>query len=346
MRGWTICVLGTAALAGCGDILGLDQYDLDGGGGVIDATTDTGDAQPDVKADVTDGGGSDVVSDVVNDVVPDSPFTCNTTTSMCVPDLPSGWAWAVYDPDARPACASGWAAPADVDEGIDAGAAVCACGCTTTQPNCATGNLAITSGTNGTCDNITTQTGTATAGCNGLNAFGTSGASFSVTPPAPSGGSCSPAPSTTLPTVGYAHVGRTCALSAAPGGGCDAGSVCVPNPAPFGMCISKAGANTCPAGFTNQHTIGSALADTRGCTACGCTFDAGVCSGTASFYTNGGCTAGTSTINADGTCHAIGGNHTWRAYSYSPTTNGSCAGTSVSADGGVAFSDLTTVCCQ
>ncbi len=342
MRGWTIGVLGAAALAGCGDIIGLDQYDLDGSVDATGTETGGGDAQPDVKGDA----GIDVVNDVVTDVVTDVSTPCNTTTSVCVPDVPSGWAWAVYDPDARPACSTGYATPHDVEEGLDAGSAICVCGCTTNAPSCATGNLTITAGTNNTCNNITSQTGSAAAGCNSLNQFSTFGASFSVTPPAPSGGSCSPDASATLPPIGFAHQGRTCGLSGTPAGGCDAGAVCVPDPAPFAMCVSMAGSNACPAGFPTQHVIGTAWNDTRGCGGCGCTFDAGACTGSASFYTNGGCTAGTSTINANGTCSNINGNHTWRAYTYTPATTASCAGTTASADGGVAFSDLTTVCCQ
>lgn len=337
-RGWTLGLLAAAAVAGCGDIIGLGDYDLDGSVDAFVPDTGTGDAQPDAQPDVK----NDVI---VADVV--IPPSCGPTTAVCVPELPTGWAWAVYDPDARPACASGYAAPKDVEEGIDAGPASCACGCTTNNPSCNAGNLTITGGTNGSCNNISNQTDVADGGCNALTQFTTNGASISVTGPTPTGGSCTPSPSQTVPSVGYDHQGRTCDMTATPGdAGCSAGNVCVPNPAPFAMCISQAGAQTCPAGYPTQHVVGSALTDTRGCTACGCTFDAGACLGTATLYTNTFCTTNAQAIPADGTCTQVNGNRTWRGYSYAPTTSASCAGTAVSPDGGVVFSDLTTICCK
>ncbi len=329
MRTRSIAVLVALALAGCGDIIGLDGYDLDGGS---------------VDAIATDSGGGDAQSDVVqNDVVPDGG--CNQVTSVCVPDLPSGWSWDIYDPDTRGACANGYATPTDVEEGIDAGAAACGCGCTTTNPTC-TGDVTITAGTNGACNNISNQTDTTNMACNTLTQFSTSGASISVTGPAPDGGSCTATPSQTLPTVGYDHQGRTCAFTGTPGSGCTAGNVCVPNPAPFTMCVSQPGVNACPASFPTQHLVGTAIADTRSCTSCGCTFDAGACVGTATIYTNTGCSTGQTNITANGTCTTVNGNRTWRAFAYAPASTASCAGTAVSADGGVQFSDMTTVCCK
>lgn len=332
MRTRTTGLLLALALAGCGDIIGLDGYDLDGSVDAIASDSGGDVVQADVKNDVVSDGGSDAPS-------------CNQATSVCVPDLPSGWAWNVYDPDTRTLCATGYATPTDVEEGIDAGPANCVCGCTTTNPTC-TGNVTITAGTNGGCNNISNQNDTADAACNALTQFSTNGASISVTGPAPAGGSCAPAPSQTLPAVGHDHYGRTCALTATPTGGCTAGNVCVPNPTPFTMCVSQAGVNACPAGFPTQHLVGTTLADTRGCTACGCTFDAGACVGTATLNTNVGCTTGATNITANGTCQQVNGNRTWHGFAYAPASTASCGGTAVSADGGVAFSDLTTVCCE
>ena len=77
MRRTSIVIVVVAALAGCGDIIGLDGY-TDGDGSVaLDATSD---AQSDVV-------GSDVApKDGGNDVVPEAA-SCNTQTSVCVPDL-------------------------------------------------------------------------------------------------------------------------------------------------------------------------------------------------------------------------------------------------------------------
>jgi hypothetical protein len=322
-------------LWGCGDIIGLDGYTDN------DSSTDaTSDAQGDVI-------GSDVVpQDGGSDVTP----TCNLQTSVCVPDLPSGWAFTIYDPDTRPACATGYGAQTDVEEGIDAGAAVCTCGCTTTNPDCHTGKLGITGGNNGGCNNFTNQTDVATAGCNTLTQFTTTnGNQVSTTPPAPSGGSCTPSGTQTIPAVGYGHQGRTCAFEAgAPGGGCTTGQVCLPSPGTFDTCVSQAGNVACPAdaGYPTQHVIGSSITDTRGCTTCGCAFDAGSCGGTVTLWTDTGCANNSTPIAATGTCTNVNGNRTWKGYSYVASTTASCSGTPVAADGGVVFADVTTVCCK
>lgn len=336
MRRTSLVIVVVAALAGCGDIIGLDGYTDGDGSVVLDATSDT--PQSDV---------------VTSDVAPKDGGTetgpvCNTQTSVCVPDLPSGWAWAVYDPDARVACSTGYGTPTDVSEGIDAGAASCNCGCTTTNPDCHSGTLAIQAGSNNTCNNINTQTDVADGGCNTLTQFTTSNNSVAVTPPNPVGGSCTASPSQTIPAVGYAHQGRTCAYEAgAPGPGCANGEVCVPNPAPFNACVSQVGTQTCPTAFPTQHIVGSKIADTRGCTACGCTFDAGSCGGTLTLWTDTGCSNNQTAIPATSTCtKANGNNRTWHGYSYVPQPTATCAGSAVAPDGGVAFSDLTTICCK
>ncbi len=324
-------------LWGCGDIIGLDGYGSDDGSVVTDATSD---AQGDVI-------GSDVTpNDAGNDVAP----TCNLQTSVCVADLPNGWAFTTYDPDTRGACATGYGSPLDVEEGIDAGAASCSCGCTTTNPNCHAGTLGIQGGTNNTCNNLSTQTDVADAGCNALGTqFTTNAGKIAATPPTPVGGSCAPSGSQTIPAVGYAHQGRTCEYEAgAPsGGGCGVNEVCIPTPGTSQTCIAQAGDVACPddAGYPTQHVIGSNVTDTRGCTTCGCAFDAGSCGGTVTMWGDTGCSNNSTAVPATGTCTTVG-NHTWKGYSYVASTTASCAATPVTADGGVVFSDVTTVCCK
>jgi hypothetical protein len=323
MRGRILVALAVVTVAGCGNILGLDGYT-----DAVDAAP--GDAQPDAQPDAPpagDGGG------------------CGNF-SVCAPELPSGWAWAMYAADQRAPCANGYGSPTDVEEGLSAAAASCGCNCTTTDPSCATGNLTITAGANNTCDDNTNQTDVADAGCNALGSFSTSGGDqVSVTGPSPTGGGCSAVLSQTIPPVGYDHQGRTCAYAGTPGSGCSAGSVCVPNPAPFAVCVEKAGVETCPSGFPNQHLVGTTVDDTRACGACTCTYDAGDCTGNATVYSNFGCTGASSTIPVTGTCTNVG-NHTWRTYQYNPTTSASCEASAITSDGGVAFNDPATICCK
>jgi hypothetical protein len=341
-RTWFLLAAAPLVVWGCGDIIGLDGYS-DGDSSVV----------TDATADVI---GSDVVGkDVGNDVAPndggnEAGPTCNTQTSICVPDLPTGWAFTTYDPDNRNPCANGYGSPNDVQEGIDAGPAQCSCGCTTTNPDCHSGKLSIQAGFNNTCDNINTQTDVADAGCNTLTAFTTSNNNVAVIPPTPVGGSCTASPSQTIPAVGYAHQGRTCDYEAgAPGLGCGNGQVCIPSTGTAGACISQTGDVACPAdaGYPTQHTIGTAVTDTRGCSACACTFDAGSCGGNLTLWTDTACSNNGTQIPATDTCtKASGNNRTWRGYSYVSQTTASCAGTPATPDGGVAFNSVTTVCCK
>src|SRR5579859_7487143 len=98
MRKTILLFCAVLPMVACGDIIGLDGY-TEGDGTAPDVTTDTGggDARPDVK-----------VSDAGKDVV--VPPSCGTA-SVCVPALPTGWAWAVYSPDSRPGCATGYSTP-------------------------------------------------------------------------------------------------------------------------------------------------------------------------------------------------------------------------------------------
>ncbi len=366
-----LCTL--IGLAGCGDIIGFGGYrDQDGsaadaadgggntggdGNGGSDGTTDTGIGDG-AGSDVVDTGadtGADTCAPTVEDCTNGKDDDCNgltdcmdsacTTGFSCVPPLPNGWAWAAYDQNARPSCAMGYGMPKDVEEGINAAAASCGCGCTTTSPSCRTNNLTITAGGNNTCDDVANQTRPSAAGCNATNPnFTTGGDSISVTGPAPSGGSCAANPSKSVPAVTYQNQGRTCTYAGMLGGGCANNAVCAPKAAPFTSCVSMNGMNACPNGFSVQHFAGTMITDTRGCSACSCSFNAGACTGSITFYNAGNCTSSTATIAVDGACHAVTDN-TWRGYQYTPTNNASCAASAVNSTGSVTFSDLQTVCC-
>jgi hypothetical protein len=337
-------------VGGCGDIIGLGGYtdQNEGGpnqeGGVDGTPIDTGyvdrrvvEACNGMPEDCTDGVDDDCNGQTdCEDVACKSGFTC-------VPSVPMGWTVVGYGQDQRPPCGTGYGSPTDVEEGVNAALASCGCGCTTTQPNCATGNLTITAGGNGNCNNLTNQMGNAAAGCNGVNSFSTNGDSISVTGPAPSGGSCSPNPAKMIPTVTYQHMGRMC-IANGYGAGCMNGNVCIGIPAPLVACISQKGMQACPQGYPAQHLIGTMLADSRDCTACNCKFDSGICGGTATFYTDNGCFMNATNVTVDGQCHGVP-NHQYRAFKYAPGTNASCTPSPSNATGGVTFADLTTVCC-
>ena len=352
------------ALTGCGSIIGLDGYTdaVDGG---LDASMDTGgdaigaDVAPvkDSASDATDAAADVVVEacvPVAEDCTNGIDDDCNgladcldpacTTGYACVPPLPNGWTLTAYERDQRAACATGYQNAVDVEEGINAPAATCGCGCTTTNPTCTGGNVSITGGGNVACDNVTKQTDTAAAGCNALTQFATNNQSISVQGPAPTGGSCATNPAKTVPAVTYQHQGRTCDYTGKAGGGCSNGNVCAPSAATASTCVSQAGTQTCPSGFPVQHLIGSTLTDTRSCSACTCAFNAGTCNGAATFYTDNNCTQNATSVTVDSACHGVG-NRTWRTYKYAPANAASCTPAAATPTGVTAFANLATVCC-
>jgi hypothetical protein len=125
------------------------------------------------------------------------------------------------------------------------------------------------------------------------------------------------------------------------------------------LCIEHAGTQTsCPSGFPNPpHVVGTAsdVSDTRGCSACGCSVDAG-CAGSLSFFTDNACTQGQQTVTANGTCGTFPGplgglgsppGPKYTNYVYAAQTqNEACTPSSPSATGGVSFSATQTICCQ
>ena len=365
-------------LAGCANVLGLGDY-RDAVDGSPEAALDAGidakvdppmDATVDAVADAQDAdAGSDSGADAVAmdaGCVPTGGEACSdgidndcngltdctdpacTAGYTCVPPLTSGWSWAAYDQGARPGCATGFTTPTDVDEGPIAQAATCGCGCTPTSPTCASGNLAITAGTSGVngCQNNASQAEVATAGCRALSApLITIAWKVNANGPAPSGGSCAASPSVNKFAVTYEHLGRTCAFAGNVGAGCGGGDVCAPKAAPFTMCVAHTGDVACPAGFSVKHPIGTVVADTRGCSACTCSFIAGTCGGALSLYSDNLCTLGAAPVTVDGTCQAVA-TANYVSYAYTgQSTGSSCTGSAVSATGTAVFSDLQTVCC-
>lgn len=362
-----VATLSSLLLMGCGDLMGLNGYTdaVDGGGDASrdaspDAVADTGadsaaDSGADASPDAADSG-ADACAPKTEDCTNGTDDDCDglsdcmdtdcTTGFTCVPPLPNGWTWATYAQNSRPACATGYGSPKDVNEGIVAAAATCGCACGTTNPTCTGGNLTIHAGSGGGCVNVTNQTGPASAGCHVLGAsFGTNNQNISVAGPAPSGGSCTPNGTSMVPALTYQHQGRTCGYAGAAGAGCTMGNVCLPKANPFNACVSMTGMNACPNGFPVQHLVGSNVTDTRGCSQCTCAFNAGTCAGTATFYTNNACANNPQTVAVDGACHGVA-NRTWTSYTYAPANAGvSCAPSAVNPNGAAAFSDLTTVCC-
>lgn len=331
---------------GCADVFGLGDYTEQDGGPDATATDATPDSTPDSSE--LEGGGDADASDAVTSDADDSGdagdgAVTTVCTGVCVPPLPSGWTFVAYDRAFRPSCSTGYGTPTDVEEGLSAGAATCACTCATAAPSCS--SIAVTAGDAGTngCNNQTTQTVTTDGGCTSMAALTTQGEKMSATV-TPTGGGCTPDASVSVPAVSYAYQGRICEPLGAPGGGCDAG-VCFPPPSPYGLCVYQAGAVACPTGYPVQYGVGSTVTDTRGCSACTCGYDGGTCGGNVTFYTGTTCNLQSQTITADGTCQAVT-NQTFKGFQYAPSATGaSCTPSATTPTGDAGFADLATVCC-
>lgn len=333
MRRVALALVASFGLTACSNILGLDDY------------FDAFDGSSDGAVGSENEAGTDAPSDGPCSKVDCSDPAC-MPTHTCAPPLPNGWLWTAYAAK-RPACASGYTAPTDVEEGIVAPPATCGCGCATSNPSCTTGNLTVTAGTSGGngCEDQANQLEPATGGCQDLTpAINSNNWSFNVKGPTPSGGSCTPAATTNKGPVSFGFDGRTCALTANVGGGCAGSDVCVAKAAPFSICVVKLGDALCPSGFPFKHTVGTVVTDGRGCSSCSCTLAAGTCGGTMTLYDDPNCTKNATPIAVDGACHAAPKKNL-KTYVYAPQTTASCTSSQVSATGSATFVDARTICC-
>jgi hypothetical protein len=328
---------------------GADGNESDGG--APDASDGGGHAGSDAGSDAGFDSGVDAGQDAGSPCPTSSGFVC---TSQAVP---AGWTVVAYDDSAGPlpSCSGAYASPTSVYEGPFP-PATCGCSCSVGTPgSCTTGNFSVDLGT-GAC---TAPSGPFPANqCNAIVDVG----GFPLAPndkesgtalPAYAPGSCSANGTETKPPVN--PNGLVCSGPSPSGAVCPNDGACVPGaPSGFTLCIEQSGTPSCPAGFTSVvHTVGSSIADTRGCSACTCTGpDAGCDDPTVTFYTNDTCAdAGVATVSLNGCNNVVlsGGSTsaTAHSYQYSATVTGEACGSGASdPTGGVALDGTATICCQ
>jgi hypothetical protein len=131
---------------------------------------------------------------------------------------------------------------------------------------------------------------------------------------------------------------------------CDTGEVCVPKAGQFGLaqtCIVHDGDVACPQKLNSRTVIATAVVDGRSCgTTCSCGTTS--CSNGASLeaFSAADCAAGTSvrSVNADGSCTALGAAPTGASYRY--TAGPGCNVTTPAATlGSVTYTAPRTLCC-
>jgi hypothetical protein len=342
-----------------------------------DADQSSGDDQGSPGIDSGDDGGADATTDDSGDDAADDSSTGVTCSpgQTCVDMAPPGWSGyvqlrlALADAGTG-SCALPYAAVqlAGVADPSGAPAQCTPCTCGTGTFSCSagmgTGNLL--------CIGTDTILPVPAGGCvdptfpNSAN-----GATYAPTVPA-GGGGCSSDGGVLVgtPDAATAPAAIICALGAADGGAlpptvdagaatpatCTSSQACaapIPSQAgPSGVCIFQAGITTCPVGtqFTDQHIVGSSIADTRGC-GCSCAPAACPTDGVIEGFNNSSCTGGpTVTLDAGGSkCLAALNNSTHFTYVESKShTPGTCApAADAGPSGGVSVDTATgtTLCC-
>lgn len=302
-----------------------------GGGSGGDAATSDATAWPEICGNGVDddnNGKTDCEDPVCNEFA-------------CVPTAPAGWSgpYAVFaaSPDTLPDCPDGLELVSDQYRDLrysPSTCSACSCGNPTGLSCVATAALSATD-----CASLTT-TESLTGSCT-THGLGATLAAVQVSFDA--NGSCGPG---TQPTPGkdtpsWASGYRICKSKApAAPAGCASGEVCAPSAAGAEACVISAGDTACPAAFPDRRLVYASQDDSRGCSACSCSFSGG-CSGTVRGYSDAAC--GSQVFSVSAGCSA-----TPNAQTLSMTTSsldGSCVAGASTPNGCVLPATPTTMCC-
>jgi hypothetical protein len=368
----------TGALIAAFNACSLDSTALGSmDGGALDSTTRAeasldaseaglpGDGAADVRDEACLPSETDCLDGIDNDCngLTDCADPACTAGYSCVPEPAGGFrGYALYAPTRASPCPASYSDQSDTFEDIAFVPASCsACTCTGEGASCGTPTLTCTARAAGCSEDGGTSVVLAPT-CSAFDAgapFGPA-TSCSLAAPVATPGSCVAGGGVAaLAPVAFAQLSRVCAITQGPGGGCDAGSVCVANaPAGFqGGCVFETtnGPATCPARLRSAHvTVPSDTSydDTRGCTSCSCTGPLGAaCSAVASLFVDAGCAGAPATsIPADGNCYGtlFGSAESIASLALDAgvVSEGSCLASGGQITGGVTPTNQTIYCCQ
>jgi len=321
------------------------------------------------------GGSSGLPTDAPSDCKPTGPENCFDgidndcnghidcddaacqAGSTCIDPAPVGWTLVSFSDTMQPGCATGYDTPADLKVVGGTGTGNCTCDCAPTPSTggtaCDKDNFKVIADTSGCAAagvNVPAKTACTQLPTNIVIPNG-SGVVASATPP-PGPTACS---ATVTPAAGAVTTGRACSVAAATKfGKCIAANqVCAPKPTGFNVCVSKLGANACPAPYTKQWTAGSDAVDTRSCNTCMCETKA--CAGTVSLFSANDCSTGMGkdTIGPLTTTCAAQTDKNWTAMYYKTTLNTPTSGCEIqpggfvnTMQGQITWTDQRTVCCK
>jgi hypothetical protein len=299
------------------------------------------------SSDVTGDGGSDAVSGDGGSHA-DAAGNGDAGCTCIVAAGGTGWSVVAFDPVSRSSCPAGYASPSDVIvDPTSLGPSTCTCVCDiTSSPSCVSGLAQLTYGSGGTCTTSAGGYDVADGGCVATT-LPFAAEDHQVTPPPPSGGSCTSMVTEMPPSPG-GGLGKMCTATSTTGG-CGTGKVCAPGTnSLFLVCVAHAGDITCPSGYTKKHSVGTGITG-GGCGTCSCVPPSATCSGaTFTVFADSQCASSIATVPADGVCHAVtGGGDAGTSYQYSATTtNVACTPpTQPQPTGNSTLTNLTTVCC-
>lgn len=314
-------------LAGCSQVLGLDDYtNQEGGAPLVDAGCGLGLA----CADTPPAGWTGPVA----------LWTGTGTPPPSAPDCAGAWGQKVYDGSGE----------------LSAPMPTCGCACVNlTGATC--GAATLTRYSNTQCNALCGGNPMVVVAPGGCSNATPCGGNWDLGGTAAMGGSCTPQPSKMVPPATWTVGGRVCGSSSMPSqGSCDTGKVCVPLPTfPFAerLCIVHAGDTACPGGaYTKKHVFYDGFLDTRDCPAadCSCGAATGIdCNGTASLVTYDGPNCGGNALDSFSVlpkaCQKP--NIATKSVKLTATpSGGSCAPTTVNPSGTATPENPTTVCCR
>lgn len=324
-------------------------------------TTGGGDAGTDATGPTDgSGGGGDAteasVVDAPRDVQTPPPATCSGTFA-CVPSVPSGWAGPLElysGASASPSCTADFAGAYDGNDQLTISPASCNCSCTAPTTQCVPPELELSeqSSCSSNCYSITLQPAVCTTVKGPSGCATTAGPVYiSAANTVVGSTSCAPQLTKQVPPPDWTTNARACASATEVAQvDCQSGSVCAPKPAaPYaaGLCISKAGDQTCPAGsYSTKHTFYGSVSDSRDCVACTCGALTGAsCSASFSEYssTNGSCSGLPDVYAAPVSCSGSASPADFRLDVTS--TPGSCTASQGSPTGTATPASPTTFCC-
>lgn len=320
-------------------------------------TTDGGpDDGPDdgmVDDTTTDDGPDDTTTDDGPDDTTGDPATCDAP-AQCVQTVPEDWDGPFAMEDGEGASCAGTYPNEDsvVFEGLTAPPANCACSCGAAEDlNCA-GSVPLARYIDSPmCIGAPTNNFEIIQDCTSLNILGLTGAWEAEGGFTPTGGSCDPTTTETLPDLQWDTTATLCTGAVVTEAGCGADQVCAP-PAPEGfpaaLCITHDGDVACPEGeYSDRQVLFAGAQDLRECNACTCADPSGgSCGGEIELYGQSNCINMTNTLDVDALECVNQGATFVRSATYVPDPSATCAASVGSATGTATPQGAVTVCCN